>query len=80
MSVLMAAASQVYWANIAHLSTMNHHAEETVRGKTILSHPANQSTQTIKKLAKGLDHASEFSNGYLDLVSMIVPGFVEGLP
>lgn len=77
MSVLMAAGITGILGNIAHLSTMKDYAEETVRGKTILSHPANQSTQTIKT---GLDwdYASEFSNGYLDLVSMIVPGFVGG--
>lgn len=62
--------------NIAHLYTMKDYADETVRGKSILT-VANSPQPVVKS---GLDwkYASEFSNGYLDLMSMIVPGFVGG--
>ncbi|MBK7438940.1 MAG: hypothetical protein IPI77_19915 [Saprospiraceae bacterium] len=63
-----------FLGNIAHLYTMKDYAEETVRGKMIL-------TQTKEdQPANGLEwnYASEFSYGYLDLVSMVVPGFVGG--
>lgn len=63
-----------FLGNIAHLYMMKDYAEETVRGKMIL-------TQTKEdQPANGLEwnYASEFSYGYLDLVSMVVPGFVGG--
>jgi hypothetical protein len=62
-------------ANVAGLYTMKDYSEETVRGKRILTPPAVQQVP-----ASGLNwkYASEFSAGYLDLMSMIVPGFVGG--
>jgi hypothetical protein len=62
-------------ANIAQLYTTKDYADETIRGKRILSVSSEKTTQPA-----GLewDFASEFSDGYLDLVSMIVPGFVGG--
>ncbi|MEO5582390.1 MAG: hypothetical protein ABIR66_06840, partial [Saprospiraceae bacterium] len=62
-------------ANIAQLYTTRDYAEETIRGKRILSTALDKVPN-----ATGLswNFASEFSNGYLDLMSMIVPGFVGG--
>lgn len=62
-------------ANIAGLYTMKDYSEETVRGKRILSAPAEQHVSS-----SGLNwkYASEFSNGYFDLMSIVVPGFVGG--
>ena len=62
--------------NIAHLYTMKDYAEETVRGKAILS--ISPTAQPVTKAGLEWSYASEFSNGYLDLMSMIIPGFVGG--
>ena len=65
-----------FLGNVAHLYTMKDYADETVRGKSILT--ATNSTQPEVKSGLDWNYASEFSNGYLDLMSMIVPGFVGG--
>jgi hypothetical protein len=73
---VMAAVLLAILGNIAHLYTMKDYAEETVRGKSILS--VSHTTQPVPKAGLDWNYASEFSNGYLDLMSMIIPGFVGG--
>lgn len=74
--IAIAAVFLAVLGNIAHLYTMKDYADETVRGKSILT-----AVSVDKPVSKGgLDwkYASEFSNGYLDLMSMIIPGYVGG--
>ncbi len=64
-------------ANIAHLYTTYDYAQDTVRGKKILTTAA---TAAVQSPTSGLSwtYAAESSNGFLDVLAMIIPGVVGG--
>lgn len=64
--------------NIAHLYSTYNYAKETIRGERILA----ESTTILNdpSATSGLDwtYASEYSNGFMDLVAMIIPRAIGG--
>lgn len=79
MSALAAGTILSFFINYSVLIGLNSYAKDTMRGGAILSTSSATSTITVSsKTGLGWEYAMKWSEGYIDLLSMLVPGAVGG--